>query len=236
VSRSSPRGKGPGGPCPNGEVERPGGSGLLKRNREALLHVKISKEGGGRMSLKTPAMRGVMGALFLTGLWGCSHVISPEMRAAAKEELQFGVVLADPERYHGETVIWGGVILATENNPEGTTLVVLETPLDWEGAPKDAEFSRGRFLARTSHFLDQAVYSQGRKVTLAGEVAGREVRMVGDLPYGYPVVSIREIHLWRDTAPAWAPAHPWGPYWYWGGPYWYWEWWWPRWGGHWRRR
>lgn len=188
------------------------------------------------MSAKRFCMRGVMGAVSLTLLWGCSHVISPEMRAAAKEDLQFSVVLADPERYHGELVIWGGVILETENNPEGTTLVILETLLDWEGAPRDAEFSRGRFLARTSHFLDQAVYSPGRKVTLAGEVVGRELRRIGELPYGYPVVSVREIHLWRESTAAWVPAHPWGPYWYWGGPYWYWEWWWPRWRVHGRGR
>lgn len=188
------------------------------------------------MGAKRPIAQGLIGALLLTALWGCSHVISPEMRAAAKEDLQFTVVLADPERYHGEIVIWGGVILDTENKPEGTTLVVLETPLDWMGAPTDAEFSRGRFLARTRNFLDQAVYSPGRKVTLAGEVAGRESRMIGDLPYGYPVISIREIQLWREETQAWVPAHPWGPYWYWGGPYWYWEWWWPRSGTHGRKR
>ncbi len=188
------------------------------------------------MRAKIPGIGGVLLGFSLAVLSGCSHVISQEMRAKAREDLEFTMVLADPERYHGETVIWGGVILETENKAEGTTLVILETPLDWEGAPRHAEFSRGRFLARTGSFLDQAVYSQGRKVTVAGEVAGREVRRVGDLSYGYPVVWIREIHLWRETPGAWVPAHPWGPYWYWGGPYWYWDWWWPGWRPHWRRR
>ncbi len=175
-------------------------------------------------------------AFFLGVSSGCSHVISSEMRAAAREDLDFTMVLADPERYHGELVIWGGVILEIHNKPEGTTVMVLETPLDWEGAPRDAEFSRGRFLAKTGVFLDQAVYSQGRKVTLAGEVAGRELGKIGELWYGYPVLSVREIHLWEERLQVWGPAYPWAPYWYGGGAHWYWEWWWPRWRGHWRRR
>lgn len=47
-------------------------------------------------------------AFFLGVSSGCSHVISSEMRAAAREDLDFTMVLADPERYHGELVIWGG--------------------------------------------------------------------------------------------------------------------------------
>jgi outer membrane lipoprotein len=185
---------------------------------------------------RSRAATGVALALSMAALWGCTHVISSEIRATAREDLSFPMVLADPERYHGETVIWGGVILETLNKPDGTTLVILETPLDWEGAPRDEEFSRGRFMARTESFLDEAVYRHGRKVTLAGQVAGREVQPVGEVPYGYPVLSIREIHLWRETVGAWVPAYPWGPYWYWGGPYWHWEWWWPGWGMRWRRR
>lgn len=171
-------------------------------------------------------------ALGLGLLEGCGHVVSSELRAMAREDLTFPMVLADPERYQGEVVIWGGVIIETENRPEGTTLVILETPLDREGAPRDAEFSRGRFLARTHSFLDQAVYRQGRKVTVAGEIVGQEVRRVGEVPYGYPLLSVREIHLWREVVRGWAPAYHWGPYWYWWDPYWPW---WPGWGFYWRR-
>lgn len=165
-------------------------------------------------------------------LGGCAHVVSPQLRALAREDLTFPMVLSDPERYQGEVVIWGGVIIETQNRPEGTTLVILETPLDREGAPKDAEFSRGRFLARTRSFLDQAVYREGRKVTVAGEVAGKEVRAVGEMQYSYPVLAAREIHLWREPPVAWGSRYPLGPYWYWWDPYWPW---WPGWGFYWRR-
>lgn len=100
--------------------------------------------------------------------WGCAHVISPELRAAAKKDLDLPKVMADPERYLGEVVIWGGMILEAEPEEDGSTLVVLESPLDVEGTPRDPEFTRGRFLARSKAFLDPAVYCRGRKVTIAG--------------------------------------------------------------------
>jgi outer membrane lipoprotein len=135
------------------------------------------------------------------------------------------MVLASPEAHRGDVVIWGGVIIETQNRPEGTTVMVLETPLDSEGAPADAEYSRGRFLARTPSFLDGEIYQKGRKVTVAGEVVGREIQSLGDIRYGYPVLSVREIHLWREHWTTY--GYPYGSYPYWGPYYGYWNWWWP---------
>lgn len=162
--------------------------------------------------------------------WGCAHVISPELRAAAKKDLDLPKVMADPERYLGEVVIWGGMILEAEPEEEVSTLVVLESPLDVEGTPRDPEFTRGRFLARSKAFLDPAVYCRGRKVTIAGVFSGMEQRSIGQLSYPHPVLSVRELHLWRETVGVWLPRYPW----YWGDPYWPWGPWWPGWGIYWR--
>jgi outer membrane lipoprotein len=160
---------------------------------------------------------------------GCTHAISPQVRALAREDISLSQVALDPESFRGQMVIWGGVIVETENRTEGTTLTIMETPLGFEGIPEDLELSRGRFLARTQAFLDPAIYAPGRKVTLAGTIMGKEVRPVGEVPYTYPVVSIVEIHLWKEAPRVLAPPYPW----YWGDPYWPWGWWWPRWRVYW---
>lgn len=175
----------------------------------------------------------VLLSLFLAS--GCVHVISSEVRQAVKKDPSFPVVLQDPDSFRGEMVIWGGVIIETQNLTDGTSLIILETPLDSQGFPEDAEYSRGRFMARTSAYLDPEVYKKGRKVTMAGEVVGKEARALGETQYAYPVLSVRELHLWKE--PERVYGWPYGPY-YWGPPLWYWDWWWyPHWHYyHFRRR
>ncbi len=151
------------------------------------------------------------------------------MRAIAREDITLSQVALDPENFRGHVVIWGGVIVETENRMEGTTLTIMETPLSSEGLPADLELSRGRFLAKTEAFLDPAVYSAGRKVTLAGTIVGKEVRPIGEVPHTYPVLSIVEIRLWKEAPRVLTPPYPW----YWGDPYWPWGWWWPRWRVYW---
>jgi outer membrane lipoprotein len=151
-------------------------------------------------------------------------VISSEVRETARQDVAFPTVLQDPDAYKGETVIWGGLIIDTVNRQDGTTLMVLETPLDSEGLPQNAETSRGRFMAVTASYLDNEVYRKGRKVTLAGEVLGKELQPLGQTHYAYPLLSVRELHLWREEYRPYGyfyGPYSWGPYW------WYWDWWWP---------
>jgi outer membrane lipoprotein len=153
----------------------------------------------------------------LGGSWGCAHTISSEMRRRAARGVTFPMVLRDPDAYVGTTVIWGGIIIETVNRPGQTEIAILETPLDWEEMPQDEEYTRGRFLAIIPSYLDPEVYRRGRKVTLAGEVAGKEVRPLGETRYVYPKVRVREMHLWREVVRY--PLYPsfwWG--WY-GYPY-----------------
>ena len=152
----------------------------------------------------------------MVALPGCAHVVSSEMREKAAKDLSFGAVLSNAEKYKGEIVIWGGVIIEVVNEADGTsTMKVLDTPLDYYGLPEDDEHSRGRFLARVPRYLDKEVYKQGRKVTMAGEVTGKEVQSLGEAQYAYPVISVKEIHLWK-MVPYYEGPYPYD-YWYWGG-------------------
>jgi outer membrane lipoprotein len=159
-------------------------------------------------------------AACLIALTGCAHAVSPELRAEATPGLTFPMVLENPSAYMGATVIWGGLVVGVRNRVDNTTLTVLETPLDEGERPEDREYSRGRFLATTRHYLDPAIYRVGTRVTVAGKVAGEEARSIGEKPYLYPVVAIEEIHLWKRRIVVYGGPYDWGPYPYgWWGPY-----------------
>lgn len=167
-------------------------------------------------------------------LSACAYPISKGLRKEAEKSPGFASVLKAPEMYAGAVVVWGGIIVETINHKKGSELVVLETPLDYEGEPEDREYSQGRFIARTSAYLDPAIYTKGLKVTVAGEIIKPEKRKIGEMTYNYPVISVREIHLWKVSTPYYFPyyyGYGWygyGPYYgpYWGPPFGPWPYWW----------
>jgi outer membrane lipoprotein len=147
--------------------------------------------------------------------------IAKQYREEAKaEDLTFAMVLQDPDAYVGNTVLWGGDIIATANTKEGTRIVVLETPLNWQERPESAQGSQGRFIAMSAKFLDPAIYKKGRKITMAGVVAGKEALPLGNMTYTYPVVTVKQLHLW-ERRPHYVNSPYWGlgPYWGWGPPF-----------------
>ena len=144
--------------------------------------------------------------------FGCAYPISENLRQEAQKNLSFSMVLQDPMAYKGAIVIWGGKIIKTLNRKHGTEILVLQTPLNWRERPEGEESSRGRFIAKSPGYLDAAVYRAGRKVTVAGEVSGKETLPVGEIEYTYPVVIIREIHLWPKEKAYYYPP----PDYYWG--------------------
>lgn len=164
-----------------------------------------------------------LGSVILISLlfWleGCAHVISSEVRAKERKDLSFASVLAVPEAYQGATVIWGGKVIDTLNE-EGLTLIkILQIPLDFSGMPEDEETSQGRFMAEIQGYADPEVYRKGKMITLAGEIIGRRVEPLGDIEYVYPLVRVKELHLWKQYPVPYGPYSP--PYWrFWFGyPY-----------------
>jgi outer membrane lipoprotein len=166
---------------------------------------------------KSELRRGLLPlALLLFILSGCSYPISRQYRAEARPDLTFPMVLKNPDAYIGSIVIWGGRIIGTHNRPGETEITVLETPLGYEEKPEAAEFSRGRFIVKTATFLDPAIYRRARRITVAGEIVGKETKPLGEITYTYPVLKAREIHLWRrEVVYVYPPDYWWG----WGGWY-----------------
>ncbi len=139
----------------------------------------------------------------------CTYPISKQLREEArKDNVLFPGVLNDPAAFKGRIVLWGGKVIEITNSKNGTEMIVLETPLDFLGVPQSAQSSRGRFIARMPKFLDPAIYLADREITLAGEVIGAEERELGETTYKYPVVLIKELHLWEKYSPQY-PADKW---------------------------
>ena len=156
--------------------------------------------------------------LFLFLISGCAYPISKELRQEASKELTFSMVLQNPTAYIGSIIIWGGKIIETQNVAGGSKIIVLETPLDYQEMPEAEKYSQGRFIAKSSTFLDPEVYKKGKKITVAGEIIGKETKALGKTGYTYPVVMIKQMHVWKKYRAyyAYPPSYYYGPYY---GPY-----------------
>ena len=134
----------------------------------------------------------VIGAL----LAGCASVIPEAHRLGAERDPDFAEILARPDAAVGRRVILGGRILETRPLGPETEIEVLQHPLSVDDAPRDRAAAGGRFLILHPGFLDPAVYTPGRRVTVAGNLVAPRERRLGDQPYRFPVVAERHLHLW----------------------------------------
>jgi outer membrane lipoprotein len=163
----------------------------------------------------------LFGMCMLFFISSCASPISKRYRQEASPNVTFPMVFQDPNAYKGSIVVWGGAIIKNVTLKKGSELVILETPLGARQRPKGIDLAGGRFIAISPTFLDRVVYHKGRKVTLAGEVEGsREiVGRKSKHSYIYPVVMIKELHLWERST--WYPAY-YPPYYYGGFAPYYW--------------
>lgn len=134
----------------------------------------------------------------LFGVNGCAPIISDTLQAKVPEDLTYQSVKENPDIYIGETVIWGGVIIKTTNVKEGTRIEVLQKPLDFKLRPKSGDVTYGRFLALYDGYLDSAIYANGRKITVGGEILGQQTGSLDEIQYTYPLISVTEHHLWSE--------------------------------------
>ncbi len=136
--------------------------------------------------------------LLLSNGAGCLSPISKSVREKVDQEISFEEIRNAPEDYVGEMVLLGGEIIQTRNTTQGTLFLVLQKELDYRGKPRKDDRSAGRFMVQDPRFLDPAIYSSRRLITVAGRVMGTQTRKLDELDYTYPVLHAEEIHLWRD--------------------------------------
>jgi outer membrane lipoprotein len=133
------------------------------------------------------------------GSLGCAPAFPKETLDRVDRRISFTDLRADPEKFKGAWVLFGGVIVSAKNIEKGTQIEILQKPVDSDTRPLSTDTTEGRFLARTDQFLDPAVYHQGRLITVVGEVAGAETMPIDEVAYRYPVLVPKALHLWRPS-------------------------------------
>jgi outer membrane lipoprotein len=149
---------------------------------------------------------------------GCTYAISRDMEGKADKTVTFNMIMADPEAFKGKLVIFGGTIASVKNAKDGTVIEVIQKSLDYWGKPKRTDKSSGRFLVFYRGYLDSLVYSPGRDLTVAGEVAGTRQQTLGEIDFSYPLLNSKELKLWERPERSarepkwWDPLYdPYGP-------------------------
>jgi len=130
----------------------------------------------------------------------CGAPVSKSVRKELDQNVSFDQLKEQPGSHEGKLVLLGGEIIRIHNKQEGTMIEILQKRLNRWGRPKDEDDTGGRFLVFADRFLDPVVYSQGRRITVAGTVLGGHTEKIGEVDYVYPLLRAREIHLWQDRS------------------------------------
>ena len=135
---------------------------------------------------------------------GCNRyqVIPEQWANRINKQLTYEQVKAAPDATRGQIVVWGGEVLNAVRDNERTTIEVLELPLNKDHIPLESRASsRGRFLVLDSRgeIIDPAIFKEGSKITVIGEVLGIRTETLDKAAYDFPVVAIRDMTMWDES-------------------------------------
>lgn len=142
-------------------------------------------------------MKNFVFILIISFFFCCGHTVSKELREGVDKAITPTDLFKDPDTLKGKTVMLGGVIASSINTPEGTYVEVVQKPLDYRERPEDTDISYGRFLILYDGYLDTAIYSMGREITVVGEVLGRKLQPLGEIQYPYLLIKSKELYLFE---------------------------------------
>ena len=149
-------------------------------------------------------------ALSVFGMAGCaSKPIDIDDDTIALEPVTASQVASDPGLARG-TVLWGGTLVGAANLESGSQLEVLAYPLDRTQRPQVDRPSRGRFIVASADYLETVDFSEGRQVTVLGDLDGLEEVTIGQARRRLPVVQAGQLHLWTGTGPRARPGFSFG--------------------------
>jgi outer membrane lipoprotein len=130
---------------------------------------------------------------------GCAPPFPRETLDKVNRNVTFQELKKGPERFKGTWVMLGGMIVASKNAKEGMLMEILQKPLGANGRPLETDSTEGRFLVQSDTFLDPAVYHEGRLITVVAEVIGRKELPLDDIMYPYPLLTMKDLHLWDPS-------------------------------------
>ncbi|MCX7988434.1 MAG: Slp family lipoprotein [Thermodesulfovibrio sp.] len=161
--------------------------------------------------------------IFIT-IYGCATLPKPLQDTPALRDVPFTIVKKNPDKYYDVSLLWGGRITNCMNTEEGTVFEILHLPLESDGHPSETDASEGRFIAKSKSFLDCAIYSKGRYLTVVGKFKGLKEGKIEQMPYSFPVIEAQATYLWKKRTPHYRYPY-WRPsIWLWyGHPHWWFE-------------
>lgn len=146
-------------------------------------------------------MKGVLAAfLLLSSLGGCASDVPLVIREPPADNPTLADVQTSSAAFVNRRVRWGGIIVYTKTVENRTEMEILAKALRTDGRPEPGDGSLGRFLVSNDGFLDPAVYSAGREVTVYGVSQNVLVRNIGTHPYLYPLVEAAQLYLWTEES------------------------------------
>lgn len=161
---------------------------------------------------------GLLLLLLIAG--GCASKPASSISLAVVDDVSLAQVQSDVERYTGSTVRWGGIVTEVENKADRTWVLLVGRALVDDEKPIVDGASDGRFIASFQGFIDPLVYKPGRPLTVVGNIEGSTVRAIGEFEYRFPIVKVRDSHLWAE--PSKTPIYyPPPPFWYYDMHYYY---------------
>jgi outer membrane lipoprotein len=140
----------------------------------------------------------VLAVALVLALSGC-HPISRTVTKEAERNLSFAEIQEDPDQHLGKVVVLGGTVVRTETRQDETVMEVQEKRLNGTMEPRDGDDrTGGRFLVLFPGPLDPAEYTRGRRITVGGQIEGKERITSGGQDEVYPVIRAMDSRLW-DT-------------------------------------
>jgi outer membrane lipoprotein len=134
----------------------------------------------------------------LAVLAGCAAPVFRDVPATVAAPAE---IAAQPERYHGADVVWGGKILGVRNLADATEVQIVAYPLDRSQRPDPNAPAQGRFIVALPGYVEPLDYPAGRYVTLRGRVTGTRASRIDDRDVAFPLVADAVVHLWPVNFP-----------------------------------
>jgi outer membrane lipoprotein len=142
----------------------------------------------------------IFSLVLLAGCVSGPDVVPDTLKPQVETEISFQQILADPKQYQGRIVVLGGEVLSAKRLKDSTQLEVLQLPLDDSHRPSFVKTdSQGRFLAFETTFLDPATFPPNTRVTIVGELTGATTAQLDEMPYQFPTLAIKHLHVWEET-------------------------------------
>jgi outer membrane lipoprotein len=126
------------------------------------------------------------------------YAIPEPFASQVDSSLTFEQLKESAHSYVGKVVILGGEVLNAKRLPEGTSIEILQLPLDGLEPVTNMQQSQGRFLALQKEFLDPATLVERPRVTIVGEVSGVRTQRLDDIDYTYPVLAVKDMKVWQN--------------------------------------